>query len=123
MEHIIGSKPLRTVLRWQLYATVITVLIAWVCTGRHGALSALYGGLTSWASGLVFAVAVSGNKVRTAGETLRTLFRAEAGKVLLVVILFWLVLTTYQDVVPMAFFAAFVVAVIVSQAAIVVRES
>jgi len=42
--------------------------------------------------------------VRTAGETLRILFRAEASKIMLMVFLLWLVLSAYQEVVPVMFF-------------------
>jgi ATP synthase protein I len=119
----IESKPLRTVLRWQLYATVVCALGAGVVTGMHGAFSALLGGFISWAAGLVFALLASGRKVRTAGETLRILLRAEASKIMLMIFLLWLVLTAYREVVPVAFFAAFVVSVLVSQAALLVRET
>ena len=119
----IESKPLRTVLRWQLYATAAMALGAGAIAGMHGAFSAVLGGIVSWAAGLVFAVMVSGGRVRTAGEVLRILFRAEASKIMLIIILLWLVLTTYQDVVPVAFFAAFIVSVLVSQAVMLVSET
>lgn len=119
----IESKPLRTVLRWQLYATGAMALGAGAITGMHGAFSAVLGGFVSWAAGLVFAVMVSGGRIRTAGETLRILFRAEASKIMLIVFLLWLVLTAYKEVVPVAFFAAFIVSVLVSQAVMLVRET
>jgi ATP synthase protein I len=119
----IESRPLRTVLRWQLYATVAIALGAGALAGLHGAFSAVLGGLVSWAAGLVFAVLVSGGPVRTAGQTLRVLLRAEASKIMLIVFLLWLVLTAYQDVVPVMFFAAFIAAVLVSQAVLLVREN
>jgi ATP synthase protein I len=119
----IESKPLRTVLRWQLYTAAAMALVAGILSGMHGAFSAALGGVVSWAAGLVFALMVSGSRIRSAGETLRILFRAEASKVMLMIFLLWLVLTTYQDVVPAAFFAGFVAAVLVSQAALLVRES
>lgn len=119
----IESKPLRTVLRWQLYATGAMALGAGAIAGMHGAFSAALGGIVSWAAGLVFAVMVSGGRVRTAGEALRILFRAEASKIMLIIILLWLVLTTYQEVVPVAFFAAFIVSVLVSQAVMLVSET
>ena len=119
----IESKPLRAVLRWQLYATAVSALGAGVAAGMHGAFSAVLGGLVSWTTGLVFALLVSGNRVRTAGETLRILLRAEASKIMLMIFLLWLVMTTYHDVVPVIFFAAFFVSVLVSQAALLVRET
>ncbi len=123
MAFKIESKPLRTVLRWQFYTTAALALMAGIWAGMHGAFSALLGGFVSWAAGLVFALMVSGGRVRTAGATLRILFRAEASKIMLMIFLLWLVLTTYQDVVPVAFFVGFVAAVLVSQAALLVRES
>lgn len=123
MAFKIESKPLRTVLRWQLYATAAIALVAGIAAGMHGAFSAALGGLISWATGLVFALLVSGNRVRTAGETLRILLRAEASRIMLMIFLLWLVMTTYHDVVPVMFFAAFIVTVLVSQAALLVRET
>src|SRR5476651_2655065 len=99
----IESKPLRTVLRWQLYATAAMMLGAGVMGGMHAAFSAMLGGCISWAAGLVFALLVSGGRVRAAGETLRILFRAEASKIMLMIFLLWLVLTAYQEVVPVMF--------------------
>jgi ATP synthase protein I len=119
----IESKPLRIVLRWQLYATAACALGAAAWTGTHGAVSALLGGSISWAAGLVFAFFASGRRVRTAGETLRILLRAEASKIMLMIFLLWLVLTAYREVVPVAFIATFIVSVLVSQAALLVRET
>jgi ATP synthase protein I len=119
----IGSKPLRTVLRWQIYATAAMALGAGLAAGIHGSVSAALGGLVSWTAGLVFALLVSGNRVRSAGETLRVLLRAEASKIMLMILQLWLVMTIYRDVVPVIFFAAFIVSVLVSQAALLVREN
>lgn len=123
MTFRIESKPLRTVLRWQVYATAVMTLIACAWAGLHGALSALLGGLVSWLAGLVFAMLVSGGKAASAGAALRTVFRAEASKIMLIVLLLWLVLATYQDIVAAAFFVAFAIVVLMSQAAILVREN
>lgn len=98
-------------------------LIACAWAGLHGALSALLGGLVSWFAGLVFAMMISGGKAASAGAALRTAFRAEASKIMLIVLLLWLVLATYQDIVPAAFFGAFAIVVLMFQAAILVREN
>ena len=117
------ASPFPTVLRWQSYSTVVMALLAGIVAGMHGALSAVLGGFVSWVAGLVFALMVSGDRVRTAGETLRILFRAEASKIMSIVFLLWLVLTIYQEVMPVAFFAAFVASVLVSKTALLVRET
>jgi ATP synthase protein I len=50
------------------------------------------------------------------------MFRAEAGKILVIVGGLWLALSSYSDVVLPAFFTAFVLTVIVFSMAILVRE-
>ena len=123
MAFRVESKPFRTVLRWQSYSTAAIALSAGILSGEHAAFSAALGGAISWVAGLVFALLVSSGKVRSAGEALRILFRAEASKVMLMIFLQWLVLTTYQEVVPVAFFAGFIASVLVSQAVLLVRDT
>ncbi len=118
----IASKPLRTVLRWQVYVAVALTLAAGWWAGMPGAISALLGGLINILAGLVYAIMVSGNEIRTAGQTLRTLVRAEASKLTLIVLQLWLVLTVYHDVVIPAFFAAFATSVLVFPMALLVRD-
>jgi hypothetical protein len=50
------------------------------------------------------------------------MFRAEAGKILVIVGGLWLSLSTYRDMVPVAFFTAFVITVIVFSMAFFVRD-
>ena len=60
------SKPLRTVLRWQLLATAALMLVAGIWAGAHGALSALLGGSVSVCSGLAAAGVASLGKAESA---------------------------------------------------------
>ena len=85
-------------------------------------LSALLGGVVNIAAGVVFAVMIALDRTATAAATLRTMLRAEAAKIAIIVLQLWLILATYSDVVHVAFFSAFVVTVLVSQAAILVRD-
>jgi len=85
-------------------------------------LSALLGGVVNIAAGVVFAVMISLDRTATAAATVRTMLRAEAAKIAIIVLQLWLILATYRDVVHVAFFSAFVVTVLVSQAAILVRD-
>ena len=118
----ISSKPLRTVLRWQAYVAVVLTLAAGWWAGMPGAVSALLGGLINVTAGLVYAMMVSGNTARSAGQTLRTLVRAEASKIALIALQLWLVLTAYHDVVMTAFLAAFIISVLVFPMALLVRD-
>lgn len=118
----IDSKPMRSAMRWQIYATVGLGLLAGVFIGVHGAASAVLGGIINQIADLAYAVLVSGSRVRTAGNTLRALFRAEAARIILIVLQMGWVLTTYKDVVRPVFFIAFAVSVIVFRMAIMVKE-
>lgn len=117
-----GGKPVRTVLRWQCYATVVSALIAALWQGSHGAYSALLGGVINIVAGAAFAwLALRGNS-RSAGAALYTLFRAEAGKVLLIVAQLWLVLALYKQIVLGAFFGTFFLTVILSTMGLIARD-
>ena len=113
---------MRTVLRWQVVATLVVALGAGFSAGWHGAISAVLGGCINQLADLAYALLVSGGGITTAGNTLRTLFRAESVRVLLIVFLLGGVLTSYKDVVHPALFLSFVVSVIVFRAAILVKE-
>jgi len=103
-------------------ATLALAVVASVWAGWHGALSAVLGGVVNIAAGAVFAVLIALNPSATATGTVRTMLRAEAGKITVIVLQLWLVLTNYRDVVHAAFFSAFVVTVLVAQAAILVQD-
>jgi ATP synthase protein I len=100
---------------------LIGLLAAW-WTGWQGFVSGLLGGFVNVLAGAVFAVLVNIGRPATAGGTLRTMLRAEAAKITVIVLLLWLVLKGYHEVVPAAFFAAFVAAVLVSQTAPLIRN-
>lgn len=120
------TKPIRTVLRWQFIATVAVAAISGVAVGWHGTLSALLGGLINVAAGFVYALLLGLGLgtvgIPSAGASLLAMVRAEAGKILLIVGGLWLVLTLYTQVVPMAFFSAFVITVVVFSMAFFVRD-
>lgn len=118
----IPSKPLRTVLRWQVYVAAALSLAAGWWAGIPGAISALLGGLINITAGWVYAMMVSSGTAKSAGQTLRLLVRAEASKIALIALQLWLVLTVYHDVVVTAFFAAFVISVLVFPMALLVRD-
>jgi ATP synthase protein I len=116
------SKAIRTVLRWQLVATAALAVIAGLVAGWHGALSAALGGLVSFAAGLGFAGMASLARSDSAGNVVIAALRAEAVKIVLIVLLLWLVMTTYKNIVVIAFFASFIVATVLFSAAALVRE-
>jgi len=117
------SRPIRTVLRWQLLATAALMLVAGAWAGAHGALSALLGGSVSVCSGLAAVGVASLGKAETAGGVLLAALGAEAVRIGLIVILLWLVLATYRDAVVLAVMATFAVTVLIFAMAFFVREA
>ena len=114
--------PIRRVAGWQAIATLLVAAVAGGWTGWQGALSALLGGAVNVAAGVVFAVLIALDRSQSAAATVRTALRAEAAKIAVIVLQLWLILATYREVVHAAFFSAFVITVLVSQAAILVRD-
>jgi F0F1-type ATP synthase assembly protein I len=84
------------------------------------------GGLVNVVAGAVYALLLGlGQRARPVpdvGSTLIAMLRAEAAKILVIVSGLWLVLSSYKDVVPAAFFTAFAITVIVFSMAFFVRE-
>jgi len=120
---LLQSKAIRTVFRWQACATAAMTAFAGVLWGMHAGVSALLGGLVSMAAGAVFAIVAYKGRGASAGSALRVALRAEAAKVIAVVLLLWLVLATYKEVVALGFLGAFVVTVVIFSAAITVRDA
>jgi len=116
------SKPIRTVLRWQLLVTATLALLAGVLAGEHGALSAALGGAVSlcagWGSGMVAAR----RRAKSAGEVLVGALQAEGVKIGLIVVLLGIVLATYSEVVVTAFLGSFVATALIFSMAFFVRE-
>ena len=116
-------RPIRIVLRWQVIVTVALTLVAGLLWGRDGAFSAVLGGAVNIVAGAVYGWRVSRGEARSAGEALGTMLRAEGLKILLIFAGLLLVLTTYKDVVHLAFLTTFMITVGVFAAAIAVRDT
>lgn len=116
------SRPVRTVLRWQLIATAALALLAGLAAGAHGALSAALGGAVSVCAGSVSAVVAAKGKAQSAGGVLIGALTAEGVKIGLIVLLLGLVLATYSEVVAPAFFGSFFVTVLIFAMAFFVRD-
>jgi ATP synthase protein I len=116
------KRPIRTVLRWQLFATAALTLLAWMLAGGHGALSAALGGAVSMCAGTASAMVASLGDKQSAGGIVTGALRAEGVKVALLVGLLWLVLANYADVIAPAFFGSFIATILIFSMAFFVRE-
>jgi ATP synthase protein I len=118
----LSTRPFRAVLVWQAAATIAIAAVSGLLAGVHGALSAVLGGVINLSAGAVYAFVLAIAPPRTAGATIVALFRAEAAKILVIIGLLWLVLSTYRDAVLPALVAAFVVTVLLFRVALFIRE-
>jgi ATP synthase protein I len=119
----VRSRPIRTTLRWQLIVSAALAVVAGLIWGMHGAISAALGGLVNVAAGWAYGWLVTRRTRQSAGQALATMFRAEAVKVALIVALIWLSIANYREMVVASFLIAFVITVLVSATAIVVKDA
>ncbi len=116
------SKPVLTVLRWQLAATAAVSLVGAYTAGIHGAASAAAGGAVSIVAGLAAAWLASRASTRSPAGALVGALRAEAVKIGVALLLAWVVLANYPQVVVAAFLGTFVVTMLVFAMAFFVRD-
>ena len=105
-------KPLRAVIRWQVLLAAIMAAIGGLVAGYHAALSAALGGMVTIGAGLGYMFIASLHRGSSEASVLIAALRAEAVKVLLKVLLLWLVLATYKDVVVVWLIGAFIISVL-----------
>ena len=109
-------RKFRPVIGSQVLATIIIASIAAWFAGVHGAISAALGGLISIVAGLVFvllAARSAESKGSSAGEVPFAALKAEAAKLFLALVLLWLVLATYAEVVVVGLLGSFVVGILI----------
>src|SRR5678816_4039534 len=123
MTPYLTTPPVRAVLYWQAGATLVGALVAGIWLGIDGAISALLGGLVILLSGIAYAVVISFSNSPSVETTLRTMIVAEAAKIGTIILMMWVVITAYKDLDGAAFFAAFVVTVLLNRVAFRVRSS
>ena len=114
--------PAARIASWQVLASTVVASLGGWWAGWHGAVSGLLGGLVNVSAGIVFAMLVWLGRPASPTAAVRTMIRAEAAKIAVIVLQIWFVLTSYREVVHGAFLAGFIVTVLVSQAAILIRD-
>ena len=116
------GRPIWTAVRRQVLATAALVLVAALWVGVHGAASAALGGMISITAGLVAAYIATRQPADSAGGILYGALRAEGVRVVLIVLLLWLVLATYRDIVAVAFFVSFALTLLIFSSALFMRD-
>jgi len=98
-------------------------VIAGALAGTHGAISAGLGGLVGIVGGLAFTLVAWLHKRDSVGGVLIAAFRAEGAKILVVVALLWLVLSTYKDAVVVGVIASFLISIVIFSMAICIPDN
>ncbi|HUL93479.1 MAG TPA: ATP synthase subunit I [Burkholderiales bacterium] len=112
----------RPVIGLQIVCTAaVSLLSAWLA-GIHGAISAALGGSIGIIASLVFVALATRSKPKSAGEALYSALRAEAVKVVLMIVLLWAVLATSRNVVAIGLIGTFIATVLIFTMAVWVRE-
>ncbi len=117
------AQPIRTVLRWQLVATGLAIVVVGWLAGVHGALSAALGGAISMTGGLAAAWFALRKPASDAVTAISSALVAEALKVLLLVAGLAAVFVLYKNVVAIGLIATFTVTTILFSMALFVRET
>ena len=103
-------------LRLQLIATAIVVIVSLLISGMHAGLSALLGGLAV-IIGAFFGSKIAQRNNKDATAVLMNLLKAEAVKVIVIFVLLLIVFNVYKQLVPFALIAGLAAAALVSGAA------
>jgi ATP synthase protein I len=116
------SKPVRAVIGWQAAATFVLAVMAGWMAGMHGAISAALGGGINVLAAFVFGWMAARSRKGSAGEALYGALRAEAVRIVLMLLLLGLVLAYYKNVVPAWLMGSFIATVLVFTMAVFVRD-
>lgn len=103
-------------LRLQLIATAAVAIVSLVISGSNASISALFGGAAVMIGSLAGAKIAQRNK-NDATAVLINLLKAEAIKVLVIIILLFITFKVYKQLVPFALIAGLAAAALVSGAA------
>jgi ATP synthase protein I len=107
------GRAFRVAIAWQAVAIALIAAVAGTWVGAQGLLSAILGGGIGVVGVLVFAL-MSGGTAPSAGLAMRVALRAEAAKIIAIVILLWLSFAAYRDMVVLAFMSTFMVSVLLA---------
>lgn len=111
-----SSKVFNKMLQWQLSATLAVAVIALIIAGMHAGISAVAGGL-SVAVGAYFASKIAQRSSKEAATVLVNLLKAEAVKIVMIVVLLFITFKVYKQLVPFALIAGLAAAALFSGAA------
>ena len=111
-----SNKVFSKMLQWQFSATVVVMVIALIVSSLHAGISALAGGF-SVMIGAFFASKIARRSSKEAATVLVNLLKAEAVKIIIIVVLLFITFKIYKQLVPFALIAGLAAAALFSGAA------
>ena len=111
-----SNKVFKKMLQWQLIATLIVAVMAGIISGAHAGLSALGGGM-SVVVAAYFASKIAQRSSKEAATVLVNLLKAEAVKIVIIVVLLFIAFKVYKQLVPFALIAGLAASALFSGAA------
>lgn len=111
-----SNKVFNKMLQWQLIATLAVAVIAAFVSGAHAGVSAIAGGV-SVAIGAYFASKIAQRSSKEAATVLVNLLKAEAVKIVIIVVLLFITFKVYKQLVPFALIAGLAASALFSGAA------
>lgn len=112
------SSVFSKMIRWQLLATLVVAVLAFLIASKHAGLSALAGGFSVILGAFVASkIAQRSQNSSDATNVLVNLLKAEAVKILIIVALLFVTFKLYKELVPFALIAGLAAAALLSGAA------
>ena len=111
-----SNKVFKKMLQWQLIATLIVAVMAGIISGGHAGFSALIGGACV-VIGAYFASKIAQRSSKEAATVLVNLLKAEAVKIVIIVVLLFIAFKVYKQLVPFALIAGLAASALFSGAA------
>ena len=111
-----SNKVFKKMLQWQLIATLIVAVMAGIISGAHAGFSALIGGACV-VIGAYFASKIAQRSSKEAATVLVNLLKAEAVKIVIIVVLLFIAFKVYKQLVPFALIAGLAASALFSGAA------
>jgi ATP synthase protein I len=118
MNKISISQVFAKAVRWQLMATALVAIVAFMLAGLHGALSAAGGGSAVMLGGYVGMVVTRGRQAVTPGAALLGVLKAEGVRIAVVALVLLVIFKLYEGLVPLALIGGLACAALISGAAL-----
>ena len=116
------TRQIRVVLKYHAIITILIALDVGSIGGVHWGISALLGGLISLLAGATYILVLSRVGIGSAEDALVGMMRAELAKMLVIVLLLWLVLTSYEELFGAGFIGTFIITTLIFSLAVFIRN-